>query len=227
VLLELAYDPATNPLNNHELHIAALTLSLGTNRDLSISDCSVGERGRNSAPVKGNRSTDTGGIGIHVDHRAADFLVGSEYVPAKLVVHLRNCYCNRLQLYNPQEGGAIGPFAWREQSCWGHIARAVALGCRRWPVHRFRARVVLDPRGKGICRRKSTLSWGCVQSTPTLRNSDSYRCGYTRDIELFRYVETGIGVKFTAYSLPIAINPYYCNHPVGGNIFFPASLPNS
>src|ERR1700693_2459120 len=47
----------------------------------------------------------------------------------------------------------------------------------------------------------------------------AYTVGYTRDIDLFRYVETGIGANFSAYSLPGAIKPYYGEHPVGGNIF--------
>jgi hypothetical protein len=47
----------------------------------------------------------------------------------------------------------------------------------------------------------------------------AYTFGYTRDVELFRFVETGIGANFTAYSLPEAIKPYYGNHPIGGNIF--------
>ena len=115
----------------------------------------------------------------------------------------------------------------------------------------------------------STLAWGRIHSTATLRNSDAYLAesvlpvsqrnfitgrfelvgkddlfanqpalqnyldatygstfrigaytiGYTRDFSLFRYVETGIGVNFTAYTLPAAIQPYYGGHPVGGNIF--------
>ena len=47
----------------------------------------------------------------------------------------------------------------------------------------------------------------------------AYTLGYTRDIELFSYVETGIGANFSFYSLPDAIKPYYGDHPVGGNIF--------
>lgn len=47
----------------------------------------------------------------------------------------------------------------------------------------------------------------------------AYTIGYTRDISLFRSVETGIGANFSVYSLPDAIKPYYGNHPVGGNIF--------
>ncbi len=47
----------------------------------------------------------------------------------------------------------------------------------------------------------------------------AYTLGYTRDIDLFQHVATGIGANFTAYTLPDAIKPYYGAHPVGGNIF--------
>ncbi len=47
----------------------------------------------------------------------------------------------------------------------------------------------------------------------------AYTAGYTRDIALFSYVETGIGANISFYSLPDAIKPYYGNHPVGGNMF--------
>jgi len=47
----------------------------------------------------------------------------------------------------------------------------------------------------------------------------AYTIGYTRDVDLFRHVETGIGANFTAYSLPDAIKPYYGERPVGGNVF--------
>lgn len=46
-----------------------------------------------------------------------------------------------------------------------------------------------------------------------------YTLGYTRNIDLFRYVETGIGANIETYSLPSAIKPFYGNHPLGGNIF--------
>ena len=47
----------------------------------------------------------------------------------------------------------------------------------------------------------------------------SYTIGYTRDVDLFRHLETGIGGNVSSYSLPNAIKPYYGDHPVGGNIF--------
>lgn len=47
----------------------------------------------------------------------------------------------------------------------------------------------------------------------------AYTVGYTRDIDLFRHVETGVGANFSFYTLPGAIKPYYGSRPVGGNIF--------
>jgi len=47
----------------------------------------------------------------------------------------------------------------------------------------------------------------------------AYTIGYTHDVKLFRYLETGLGANFSAYSLPEAIKPYYGNHPVGANVF--------
>lgn len=47
----------------------------------------------------------------------------------------------------------------------------------------------------------------------------AYTLGYTRDIALFPYVETGIGANFSFYSTPAALKPYYGNHPVGGNMY--------
>jgi len=47
----------------------------------------------------------------------------------------------------------------------------------------------------------------------------AYTIGYTRDIDLFRHVETGVGANFSTYSLPDSIKPYYGDRPVGGNVF--------
>jgi len=52
----------------------------------------------------------------------------------------------------------------------------------------------------------------------------AYTIGYTRDVELFPYVETGIGVNFTTYTMPDAIKPYYGNRPVAVNVYMRARL---
>lgn len=47
----------------------------------------------------------------------------------------------------------------------------------------------------------------------------AYTAGYTRDIGLFKDIETGIGVNATAYTLPSAIKPYYGDRPWGMNVY--------
>jgi hypothetical protein len=47
----------------------------------------------------------------------------------------------------------------------------------------------------------------------------AYTVGYTRDIDIFRHIRTGLGANVEAYSLPSAIKPYYGDHPLGGNVF--------
>ena len=52
----------------------------------------------------------------------------------------------------------------------------------------------------------------------------AYTIGYTRDIPLFRYLQTGIGANVEFYSLPSALKPFYGNRPVGGNVFLRVRL---
>ncbi len=47
----------------------------------------------------------------------------------------------------------------------------------------------------------------------------AYTAGYTRDIAIFKDVETGIGANATAYTLPQAIKPYYGDRPWGINVY--------
>lgn len=43
--------------------------------------------------------------------------------------------------------------------------------------------------------------------------------GYTRDVELFRNVQTGIGGNVTTYRIDSALKPYYGDRPWGVNVF--------
>ena len=52
----------------------------------------------------------------------------------------------------------------------------------------------------------------------------AYTAGYTRDVELSRYWETGVGANFTVYSLPLAIRPYYGDHPFGVSVYLRVRL---
>jgi hypothetical protein len=46
-----------------------------------------------------------------------------------------------------------------------------------------------------------------------------YIAGYTRDVSLVSYLETGVGANVSAYSLPAAIKPFYGSHPMGVTVF--------
>lgn len=47
----------------------------------------------------------------------------------------------------------------------------------------------------------------------------AYIAGYTRDIDIFKDLETGIGANATVYTLPSAIKPYYGDRPWGVNVY--------
>ena len=52
----------------------------------------------------------------------------------------------------------------------------------------------------------------------------AYTLGYTRDVNLVRWLVTGIGGNLTLYSVPAAIRPYYGDHPAAFLFFLRARL---
>ena len=55
----------------------------------------------------------------------------------------------------------------------------------------------------------------------------AYTIGYTRDVDISRYWETGVGANFTAYGVPTAIQPYYGERPLGVNLYVRVRLRGS
>ena len=47
----------------------------------------------------------------------------------------------------------------------------------------------------------------------------AYTGGYTRDVEIFPRLQTGIGANLTAYAIPGALQPHYGTHPWGINLY--------
>jgi hypothetical protein len=52
----------------------------------------------------------------------------------------------------------------------------------------------------------------------------AYTAGYTRDVAIFRSVQTGIGGNFSVYGIPDALAPYYGDRPFGVNVFLRVRL---
>lgn len=50
-------------------------------------------------------------------------------------------------------------------------------------------------------------------------NVTGFTVGYTRDIDLVKNVQTGIGANVTTYAIDSALKPYYGDHPWGVNIY--------
>lgn len=50
-------------------------------------------------------------------------------------------------------------------------------------------------------------------------NVSALTIGYTRDVELARNVQTGIGANVTAYAIDSALRPWYGSNPWGVNVF--------
>lgn len=50
-------------------------------------------------------------------------------------------------------------------------------------------------------------------------NVSAMTIGYTRDVELVRSLQSGIGVNVTAYAIDAALKPYYGSRPWGMNVF--------
>lgn len=52
----------------------------------------------------------------------------------------------------------------------------------------------------------------------------AYTLGYTRDVKMVSWLDTGIGGNFSVYGVPTAIQPYYGEHPLGVMFFLRARL---
>jgi hypothetical protein len=52
----------------------------------------------------------------------------------------------------------------------------------------------------------------------------AFTAGYTRDVKLLRYAQTGIGANVTAYAVDAALRPFYGDHPWGVNVFLRVRL---
>lgn len=52
----------------------------------------------------------------------------------------------------------------------------------------------------------------------------AYTLGYTRDVKMVPWLDTGLGANISLYGVPAAIQPYYGAHPTGVFVFLRARL---
>jgi hypothetical protein len=128
-----------------------------------------------------------------------------------------------LQYITPMPGGSwASTFVWGRNHDTGTLRNLNSYVIESvLPVTRrnfITGRVELVDKDELLARQPEIEQRLDVFSGSTFRIG-AYTIGYTRDIALFRFVETGVGANFSVYSLPEAIKPYYGSRPVGGNIF--------
>jgi hypothetical protein len=114
---------------------------------------------------------------------------------------------------------AIGDSAWSSSFIWGrnHYA-ATQQNADSYLVESvlpFRKMNFLTGRIE-LCDKNELFPKAAPVITARI---GAYTAGYTRDVKLFRNVETGFGANVTFYSLPGDIKPEYGNRPVAGNVF--------
>ena len=56
-------------------------------------------------------------------------------------------------------------------------------------------------------------------SVPGIYRVQAYTGGYTRDFEIFKDVETGLGANICAYAIPPALHAVYGQHPYGITVY--------
>jgi len=118
--------------------------------------------------------------------------------------------------------------SWSTSLIWGRTHNTAT----HHDLNSYLAESVLPIRGTNFLTGRAELvdKDELFAATPELENQlnrsygstfrmGAFTIGYTRDVRLWRLLETGIGVNFTAYSLPGAIQPFYGARPVGGNMF--------
>jgi hypothetical protein len=113
------------------------------------------------------------------------------------------------QYSQPMHGGS-----WASSFIWGRTHNTTT----RQDLNSYLVESVLPIRRKNFLTGRIELV-DKDDLLPLTFRVGAYTIGYTRDIDLWRSIETGIGANFSVYSLPDAAKPYYGDHPMGGNIF--------
>jgi hypothetical protein len=105
--------------------------------------------------------------------------------------------------------------AWSTSLIWG---RNHDTGSQH-NLNSYLAESVLPIRRKNFVTGRIELVDRDELSVPGSYRIGEYTIGYTRDVDLIRHIETGIGANFTTYSLPDSLRSIYGSRPIGGNIF--------
>jgi hypothetical protein len=131
--------------------------------------------------------------------------------------------------YSKPMGGPMTGSSWSSSVIWGRNHDTAT----QHNLNSFLAESVLPIRRKNFVTGRfelvdkdelfsndPTLEARVAQAAGSTFRIGAYTAGYTRDVPSpLRLMETGVGANVTFYTTPVAIKPYYGQHPMGVSVF--------
>jgi hypothetical protein len=104
---------------------------------------------------------------------------------------------------------------WSSSLIWGRSHEEL----KQRDLDSYLAETVLPVRKRNFLTGRIEVVQKDELSVPGIYRVQAYTAGYTRDFDIFRDIETGIGANATAYVIPSGLQPAYGSHPWGVNVY--------
>jgi hypothetical protein len=104
---------------------------------------------------------------------------------------------------------------WSSSLIWGRNHEQL----KRRDLDSFLAETVLPVRRRNFLTGRAEVVQKDELIVPGVYRVQAYTAGYTRDFDIFRDVETGIGANATAYVIPAGLQAAYGERPWGVNVY--------
>jgi hypothetical protein len=104
---------------------------------------------------------------------------------------------------------------WSSSLIWGRNHEQL----KRRDLDSFLAETVLPVRRRNFLTGRAEVVQKDELIVPGVYRVQAYTAGYTRDFDIFRDVETGIGANATAYVIPAGLQAVYGERPWGVNVY--------
>ncbi len=109
---------------------------------------------------------------------------------------------------------------WSSSLIWGRVRVAAT----RANLNSYLAESVASVARKNFVTGRIEVADKDELSVPGVYRIRAYTAGYTRDIDLVRSFETGVGANISFYSIPESLKPIYSDHPAGINVYLRVRL---
>jgi hypothetical protein len=104
---------------------------------------------------------------------------------------------------------------WSSSLIWGRNHEQL----KRRDLDSFLAETVLPVRRRNFLTGRAEVVQKDELIVPGVYRVQAYTAGYTRDFDIFKDVETGLGANVTAYMIPAGLQAVYGERPWGVNVY--------